>query len=86
MEPLTKKSFKNLTKTEQVVMVLKSGKELLTRQDEKYFIKLFLLTNLLVEIWYELNKTTILKVNAPSNEKIMQNYNLDKASVKQLIE
>jgi len=86
MEPLTKKTFKNLTKTEQVVMVLKSGKELLTRQDEKYFVKLFSLTNLLVEIWYELNQITILKVSTPSNDKIMQNYNIDKASIKQLTE
>lgn len=85
MEPLTKKTFKCLTKTEQVVMVIKSGKELLTRDDERYHIQLYLLSNLFTEIWYEQNKTTIVKISIPSKEKIIQNYNIDKNQVDQFL-
>ncbi len=73
MKPITKKSFNELTKTEQVVMVIKSDNKLLARQDEEYFIQLYLVSNLFVEIWYESNKTTILKISTPSNENIVQN-------------
>ena len=77
MDTLTKKSFKSLTKTEQAVMVINSGKELLTRQNEEYSVHLYLLSNLFVEILYELNKSTIVKIKTPSKEKLCKNYKLD---------
>ena len=78
MNPITKKSFKSLTKTEQVVMVIKSGKELLTRQDEDYYIKLYLISNMFVELLYASNKRTIVKIGTPNQENLLSNYNLNK--------
>ncbi len=77
MDTLTKKTFKSLTKTEQAVMVINSGKELLTRHDEEYSFHLYLISNLFVEILYELNKKTIVKIKTPSNDKLIQNYELN---------
>ncbi len=85
MEPLTKKSFKNLTKTEQVVMVINSGKKLLSRHNENYYIQLYFLPNLFTEVWYEQSKTTIVKIGIPSKEKIIQNYHIDKEKINQLL-
>ncbi len=77
MDTLTKKSFNSLTKTEQAVMVINSGKELLIRQNEEYSIHLYLISNLFVEILYELNKSTIIKIKTPSKEKLCLSYNLN---------
>lgn len=85
MEPIDKKSFKNLTKTEQVVLVLKSGKELLSRDDEKFDVHLYLLKNLFVELIYDQGKSTILKIATPSNDKIIQNYHLDSEQINQYL-
>lgn len=85
MDPITKKSFKSLTKTEQVVMVIRSGKEILSRSDVDYFVKLFVLSDIFVEILYELNKATIVKLVTPSKEKIFHDYNIDNAHLNELI-
>ncbi len=85
MESIDKKSFKNLTKTEQVVLVLKSGKELLSRYDENFDVHLYLLKNLFVELVYDQHGSTILKIATPSNEKIIQNYHLDKEEINQYL-
>ncbi len=82
---IDKKSFKNLTKTEQVVLVLKSGKELLSRDNEDFDIHLFLVDNMFVELFYDHNNTTILKIGTPSNEKLFQNYNLDKEKIQRYL-
>ena len=84
MNTITKKSFKSLTKTEQVVMVIKSGKELLSRQDKDYFVKLYLLSDIFIEILYELNKSTIVKIATPSKNKLIENYNIDKEHLSDL--
>ena len=84
MDTLTKKNFKSLTKTEQVVMVINSGKELLTRQNNDNYIKLYLIPNMFVEILYELNKSTIVKIDTPTIEKLMLNYNINKDQLSQL--
>ncbi len=85
MDTITKKSFKSLTKTEQVVMVIKSGKKLLTRQDGKYYVKLYLISKLFVEILYETNKSTIVKIGLPTEANLLQNYDIDKGYLNQLI-
>jgi len=85
MNTITKKSFKSLTKTEQVVMVIKSGKELLTRQDKDNFVKLYLLSNIFVELLYEINKSTIVKIGTPSTDQLMNDYNINKENVNELL-
>lgn len=86
MEPINKESFKSLTKTEQVVLVLKSGKELLSRDDENFDVHLYLLKNLFVELIYDQGRSTILKIATPSKDKIIQNYHLDKKQLNRYLQ
>ncbi len=66
-------------------MVIKSGKELLSREDERYHIQLYLLSNLFTELYYEQNNSTIVKISIPSKDRIIKDYNIDKEKVEQLL-
>lgn len=85
MDTLTKKAFKSLTKTEQAVMVINSGKELLTRENKEYSVHLYLLSNVFVELLYEINKSTIVKIDTPTKKDLIQNYNFDDKKINQLL-
>jgi hypothetical protein len=85
MNTLTNISFKNLTKTEQVVMIINSGKELLTRNEEGYNIHLYLLADFFVEVWFESNTKKIVKVEPADKDSIARNYTKINELVKQLI-
>lgn len=76
MEALTHTSFDNLTKTEQIVMVIKSGKQLISRKENEYAIELFLLNGLFIEVWYEGNTTKIVKVKSTNKDSITKKYNV----------
>jgi hypothetical protein len=74
MNPITDSSFQNLTKTEQVVMVMRLGRELLTRISDNHSIHLYLLSNIFVEVWYEKETDKIIKLNTIDKQDIIQNY------------
>ncbi len=74
MEQITDTSFQNLTKTEQVVMVMRLGKELLTRTSDKFTIHLYLLSNIFIEVWYEEEDNKIVKLNTTNKQDIINNY------------
>ena len=74
MEQITNTSFQNLTKTEQVVMVMRLGKELLTRASDKFTIHLYLLSNIFIEVWYEEETNKIIKLNTTNKQDIITNY------------
>jgi len=74
MELITDTSFQDLTKTEQVVMVMRLGKELLTRTSENFTIHLYLLSNIFVEVWYEEESNKIMKLNTTNKKDIIDNY------------
>ncbi len=74
MEQITDTSFQNLTKTEQVVMVMRLGKELLTRASDKFTIHLYLLSNIFIEVWYEEEDNKIVKLNTTNKQDIINNY------------
>jgi hypothetical protein len=76
MEQLDSTAFLNLTKTEQVIMVIRSGEELLIRREKGYAIHLYCLENLLVEIWYAANSSKIVKIRLSSREKVVEEYPL----------
>ena len=82
---MTKKMFRELTKTEQVVLVLKSGKELLTRDDNEHVYRLYLLSKMFVELTYNSNKSTIVKINTPTKDNLIQNYPLDTDKINQYL-
>jgi len=85
MNTLTNVSFKNLTKTEQVVMIINSGEELMTREDEGYIVHLYLLSGLFVEVWYEPNTNKIVNVKSTDKETIAISYTEMNELVKQLL-
>jgi len=74
METLTNASFQNLTKTEQVVMIINSGKELMTREKEGFVIHLFLLSGFFVEVWYESTSKKIVSIELTDKDRITNNY------------
>lgn len=74
MEPITDTSFQNLTKTEQVVIVMRLGKELLTRVSDDFTIHLYLLPNIFIEVWYEAETNKIIKLNTTNKQEIIKNY------------
>jgi len=74
METLTKDSFSKLTKTEQVVLAINNGKDLMERQTKNFDIHLFLIERLLVEVWYKHESLNIVKVEITDKESIAKNY------------
>ena len=84
METLTNTSFKNLTKTEQVVTIINSGQEILTREKEGFIIHLYLLYGFFVEVWFESDTKKIVKVETADKEYIANNYEIMNELVKQL--
>ena len=74
METLTNASFKNLTKTEQVVLIINSGEEFMTREDDGYIVHLYLLSGLFVEVWYESDTQKIVNVESTDKDSIIRNY------------
>jgi hypothetical protein len=85
METLTNASFRNLTKTEQVVMIINSGEELMFREEEGYIIHLYLLSGFFVEVWFESDTKKIVKVESTNKENIMKNYLEMNELVRQLL-
>jgi hypothetical protein len=85
METLTNASFRNLTKTEQVVMIINSGEELMVREEEGYIIHLYLLSGLFVEVWFESDTKKIVNVESTDKENITKNYLEMNELVKQLL-
>ena len=85
MDTITNSSFQNLTKTEQVVMVINSGKELMTREEEGYIIRLYLLSDIFVELWFELNTKKIVRVESTDKDSIIKSYTKINEVVKQLL-
>ncbi len=77
MNNITKETFNGLTKTEQVVLVINSGKKLQTRNSKKHFIQLYQLSDLFVELLYERTKKIIIEINTPSNHSIIKNYEIN---------
>ncbi len=74
METLTKDSFSKLTKTEQVVLAINNGKDLMERQTKSFDIHLFLIEDLLVEVWYKHESVNIVKVEITDKESVANNY------------
>ncbi len=66
--------FIRLTKTEQVVKVLQKGKPHGERKTKCCSVKLFLLENFYVELWYSADGNKIVKVKPVSAEKIKRLY------------
>ena len=74
MELITDTTFQKLTKTEQVGMVIRLGKELLTRASEKYSIHLYILSNIFIEVWYDTKTNSIVNLSTTNKDAIIKDY------------
>ena len=74
METINKEEFRALTKTEQVIMLFREGKEVSERIKEGYDIHLFKLQGLFVEFWYPSNTKKIVKVKIVNPGKVKRDY------------
>ena len=74
MELITTASFQNLTKTEQVGMVMVLGKNVLKRVSDGYSIHLYILSNIFIEVWYKKKSNNIVKLKITNRDDIVKNY------------
>jgi len=74
MEMITDSSFQKLTKTEQVGMVMRLGKELLTRADDNYSVHLYILSNIFIEVWYDTKTNNIVNLSTTNKDAIIKDY------------
>ena len=74
MERITDTSFQNLTKTEQVVLMLRIGKELITRVSDNFSVHLYIMSNIFIEVWYDTKTNVIIKLNTTNKQDIVKNY------------
>lgn len=85
MELIETSTFLNLTKTEQVILVIQKGEEMLTREEDKYSIHLYVLSNLFVELWYVKNSNKIVKARLSDREMVINEYATIEDNVKDLL-
>ncbi len=71
---LTTKDFSRLPKNEQVYKLFNEGKELLTRKDSMFIVKLFSIDDLYVEIWYNAEKNFIDNIKVVSEQDLVKIY------------
>ncbi len=74
MKTLTNDSFRKLTKTEQVILAINNGTDLMTRRDNGFDIHLFVVDGLLVELWYKHGLENIVRVEITDIENVNRNY------------
>jgi len=74
MDTITKKEFEDLTKTEQVLKLIRDGKEISYREKGNYDIHLYALSDIFVELWYQKNTKKIMKVKVTEPESVVKNY------------
>jgi len=78
-------TFQNLTKTEQVILVIQNGEELLSRNQQEFTIHLYMVSGLFVELWYETTTTKIVKTRLSSKDRIIEEYPSSWSEIKGLL-
>lgn len=72
MESINK--FNDLPKNEQVYTLFHDGKELFSRTEKKHIIKLFVVYEQFVEIWYNSDKNIIVKIETVTDTELYSKY------------
>jgi len=67
-------NFSELPKNEQVYNLFHDGKELFSRLEKKYIIKLFVVYEQFVEIWYNSDKNIIEKIAVLPDKELFARY------------
>lgn len=68
------KKFNDLPKNEQVYTLFHDGKELFSRSEKKHIVKLFVVYEQFVEIWYNSDKNIIEKIETVTDKELYSNY------------
>ncbi len=68
------KNFNELPKNEQVYTLFHDGKELFSRSEKKFIIKLFVVYEQFVEIWYNSDKNIIVKIEVVTDKELYTKY------------
>lgn len=55
-------------------MVMRLGKELLTRRSDNLLIHLYILSNIFIEVWYEIKTDKIVKLSTTNKNNIIKDY------------
>lgn len=81
---ITIEDFNRLPKNEQVYILFHKGKEVIVRRHSKRIVKLFLIDNLFVEIWYCPHMNIIEKITVIDEEELISLYEKE-INIKELI-
>jgi len=81
---ITIEDFNRLPKNEQVYMLFHDGKEVFVRKHAQRIVKLFLIENLFVEIWYCPQKNIIEKITVVDEDDLINLYEKE-INIKELI-
>mgnify|MGYP001544744129 CR=1 FL=1 len=73
-DSITPETFVKMTKTEQVCLALKLGKELMSRSESGFSISLYLISGFFVEIWYRSPDRQIDQISLITNKQLMKKY------------
>jgi hypothetical protein len=86
MQPImmTIEDFVKLPKNEQVYKLFHDGREIFVRKQLNQIIKLFLIDNLFVEIWYCSPKNIIEKITVIDEDELINLYEKE-INIKELI-
>jgi hypothetical protein len=79
------RDFNELPKNEQVYTLFRDGKEVFTRTVKSYVIRLFVVFDQFVEIWYNADKNLIEKIESVTDRDLYKNYG-DKINLSELLE
>ena len=71
---LTINDFNKLPKNEQVYALFHDGKEILHRKSGDYIVKLFIVHDLYVEIWYNSGKNVIDRIQVINETDLVRIY------------
>ena len=71
---ITIEDFSKLPKNEQVYKLFHEGKEIFVRKQSQRIVKLFLIENLFVEIWYCSQKNIIENITVIDEEELINLY------------
>lgn len=74
MKPITKEQFQTLSMVEQAQYVLDSGEELTARIYMYYAIKLFVVNDFFVELWYHQTGNHIGKIRILEEDAVIGIY------------
>ena len=71
---ITLERFILLSLAERLHYVFNHGNELFSKKEHQYLIKLYVLDNIYVEVWFQVAKNKIEKVVALNEEEVLLKY------------